>query len=84
MNFLSESSMLSPCKVRNDAAETYSLLLKQNPESLYFDIITPNYHQSLEMVLFEKWLDINPMSLSANLEDCKNQECFRISSYPQK
>ena len=34
--------------------------------------------------MFGKWIGIDPMSLSATLEDYKNQEWFRISNYPQK
>ena len=46
--------------------------------------MTPNYHQSLAIIFFEQWIDINPMRLSDNLEDFKNQGWSRISSYPQK
>ena len=84
MPCLSESSMLSPCKEINDAATEYSLLLTTNLESLSSEINTRNYHQSLAMIWCEKWLDINPMSLSATLAYYKNQYYFRIYSYPQK
>ena len=35
-------SILMPCKESNDAAATYTLLLRTNWDSLFFDIITHN------------------------------------------
>ena len=36
------------------------------------------------MIMFGKWLEINPMKLGATLQDYKNQYCFMIFSHPQK
>ena len=71
--------MLETCKVSNDAAEKYLLLLKTNWEYLSCNIMTPKYHQSLAMIIFEKWLKINPSSLIDTLEDYKTKT---DSEYP--
>ena len=84
MSCLSESSDFSPCKEINDAAATSSLMLTTYWESLYFEIMTHNYHQSLAIILFGELLEINPISISATFVDYNNQEWFLISSYPQK
>ena len=41
--------------------------------------MTPKYHQSLAMIIFEKWLKINPSSLIDTLEDYKTKT---DSEYP--
>ena len=46
--------------------------------------MTSNYHQSLAMILLEKWLEINPMRLSSTLKYYKNQDLFITSRYPQE
>ena len=46
--------------------------------------MTHNYHQSPAMIIFGKWLEIKPMSLSDTFSDYKNQDFFIISSYTQK
>ena len=49
-----------------------------------YDIITPKSNQNLEMILYLKFLGLNPMILSATLGDYKNHDCFIISYYRQK
>ena len=42
MSCLSDSSMLSSCKVKNDADTTYPLLSTFKWDSIFFDIMEPN------------------------------------------
>ena len=84
MSCFSYYSMLLPWKESNDSAETYSLMLTTNWYSLFFDIMTPNSHQNLQMIVLVKWIGINPMGLSATLVEYKNIKSFRISKLSPK
>ena len=44
----------------------------------------PNSHQNLEIIMFEEWLGITPMSPSDTLSDYKNQYRFIIPNQPTK
>ena len=46
--------------------------------------MTPIFHQNFEMVVLEKCQGINPVGLSATLDDYKNQQLFRIPKLKPK
>ena len=55
--------MLSTCKEINDASATSSLMLTTNVKYLSFDIMTPNLHQIIEMVVLKNGYGLTQWAL---------------------
>ena len=63
MPCFSEYSMLSPHKESNDVATISSSLLTTNWEYLFFDIMTENSHQKLDIIVLKNGYGLIEWSL---------------------